>query len=133
MLFNLSGVSLRIIIPASSDQEDKMSWKKYAGCIADMVDREYNRQYVCSVVSFLQLPLQMLLPELVHGLIQMVCGVVPLRYAVGTHGIGELVEHLVLPDQFIDQHLAALVVNVVVARAVDQQQVALESAREVDG
>ena len=63
----------------------------------------------------------------------MISSILPLRDTMGTHRIGKLVEHLVLADELVDQHLAALVVDVVVTGAVDEQQVALETAGEVDG
>ena len=53
--------------------------------------------------------------------------------AVGTHGVGDLVEHLALLDKLVDQHLAILVVYVVVACAMNQEQIALQTVCPIDG
>ncbi len=75
----------------------------------------------------------MFLPVSEHILIEVVCGVLPLVDAVRAHGVGEHVEHLVLADELVDQHLAALVVDIVVSRAVNQQQVPFQPSGEIDG
>ena len=56
-----------------------------------------------------------------------------LVYAVTAVGVGHHVELLALGDELVDQQLEALVVAVVIAGAVDQQQVALEVLGMGDG
>ena len=70
---------------------------------------------------------QVLLQEPGHELEQVAAGSFALADAVGAVGVGHHRERLAQRDQAIDQGLAVLEVDVVVAGAVDQQQVALQA------
>ena len=67
-----------------------------------------------------------------HELPQVQRRVVPLADRVRAVGIGHHRERLVVADQLVDQGLGPLVVAVVVARPVDDQQVPLELVGEGD-
>ena len=68
-----------------------------------------------------------------HQVTQMARGVGAFANRMGAVGIGHHRERFVVPDQFVDQLLHGLIVAVVVARAVNQQQVALQLVGEIDG
>ena len=76
---------------------------------------------------------QELQPEVLHRLPQMHGGAFPFVDAVRTHGVGHLIEHLVLFDESVDQHLAVLIVHVIVARTMNQKQIALQTFSITDG
>ena len=57
----------------------------------------------------------------------MQCSARSLVDAVAAHGIAYLAENLAVAYEFIDKQLAVLVVNIVVACAVYQQQIAFKS------
>ena len=47
-------------------------------------------------------------------------------------GIAEHRKLLIPRDQFVDQHLASLVMNIVIGGAVNQQQIPLQVFRKID-
>jgi hypothetical protein len=65
--------------------------------------------------------------------VQMQGGALALRDTVAAVGVSHHVELLALGDQLVDQQLDALVMDVVVTRTVDQEEVALEASGVVDG
>ncbi len=66
-------------------------------------------------------------------LIEMASGIGAFIESMSTVRVDDLGELLVMVHEFSDQHLAVLVVTVVIARAIDQQEIALELVRERDG
>ena len=56
----------------------------------------------------------------------MAAGIVTFADAVGAVGVGHHREYLVVFDQFVDKTLSSLVMDIVVARAVNEEQIALE-------
>ena len=59
-------------------------------------------------------------------------GVLAFADTVGTVRVGQHLKRLVMVDEPIDQGLCALVVDIVVARAVDEQEMAFELMREME-
>ena len=76
---------------------------------------------------------KVLQPVVCHRFPQMQAGAFALEDAVRAHRIGDLREYLAVADQLVHQHLAALVVYVVVASAMNQEQVSFQSGGVGDG
>ena len=78
--------------------------------------------------------LEQVLPQIPrHQLVQVHGRVLPLINAVGAVGVGHHREALPVGDELVDQFLKALIVDVVVARPMDDEQVPLELGCESDG
>ena len=67
-----------------------------------------------------------------HQLSQMSCRVFSFLDRVRAVGVGHHAELFVVSDQFVDQHFGGLIMTVVVAGSVNQQQVAFELFGKVD-
>ena len=52
--------------------------------------------------------------------------------AVGTHRVGELVEDFAFLDKTVDKFLCVLVMNIIIACAMNKEEVAFETIDEVD-
>ena len=65
--------------------------------------------------------LELILEKVYDGLAKVKGGVASLTDGVGTHGIGHLIEDLVVLNEFVDKHLAVLIVHVIIARTMYEQ------------
>lgn len=70
---------------------------------------------------WLRLRLELILEKVYDGLAKVKGGVASLTDGVGTHGIGHLIEELVVLNEFVDKHLAVLIVHVVITRTMYEQ------------
>lgn len=68
----------------------------------------------------LYIVLQILLEEIDEGAAQVLAGAGSFADAVGSHRVAHLIEGLAVADEFVDEFLCILIVDIVVACAVHQ-------------
>ena len=85
-------------------------------------------------LSLLIPPCRKILQEIIrHGFPQVIRGTFPLVDGMRAHRIGQLIEHLAVFHQLVDQHLAILIMHVVIAGAVNEEQVSFQAFHIRDG